>query len=141
MQTICKLMAGGLAMTLLINSELRLAAAEGPMACYMTKLTVENLSNQTVRISALRWLNSAGDFWYSTSADSGEITRGKQWQTEFCMTGIEGNSTFISVVYDIQLHDSKIHWSNDHLGKQVHVRLDSTPIVARLDIARRNLRS
>lgn len=128
-------------MVMTVALKMDLAEAEDSMACYMTKLTVENLSYQTVRISQLRWLNSAGDSWLSTSAESGEIEPGKQWQTEFCMTELEDNSTFISIVYDIKLDESKHVWSNDHLGKQVHVRLDQTPVVARLDIARRNLQT
>lgn len=127
-------------MVMTVALELDLAKAEDSMTCYMTKLKIENLSNQTVRISELRWLNVAGDSWFSTPADSGEIETGKQWETEFCMTGLEGNSTFISILYDIKLDKAKFVWSKDHLGKQVHVRLDRAPIVARLDIARRNLR-
>lgn len=126
---------------MMLGPQLDLAEAEDIMACYMTKLTVENLSNQTVRISELRWLNSAGDAWLSTSADSGEIEAGKQWQTELCMTGLEASSTFISILYDIKHNRAQPVWTSDHLGKQVHVQLDRTPVVARLDIARRNLRT
>ena len=141
MRKICKLISGGLVMVMMAGLKLDLAEAEDTMACYMTKLTVDNLSNQTVRIRELRWLNSTGDSWLKTSADSGEIATGGLWQTEFCMTGLDGGSTFISILYDIKLNKAEKVWSNDHLGKQVHVQLDRTPVMARLDIARRNLRT
>lgn len=109
------------------------------MNCVTNNLMVENHSNRTVRINEVRWLNSAGDSWFSTPVDSGEIASNGKWQTEFCMTGLEGDTTFVSIKYEAILEDSPRVWSESQYGKQVHVSLDQDPIVTRLDVARRGL--
>jgi len=113
--------------------------ARDSMSCVNNNLTVENHSNRTVRINQVRWLNSAGDSWFSTPVDSGEIEPNGKWQTEFCMTGLEGGSTFVSIKYEVLLEDSPRVWSETQDGKQVHVSFDQNPVVTRLDVARRGL--
>lgn len=140
MQKKYRLITGVLASVLIMSLTEGQAKANGTMSCIKAKLTVENLSNRTVRINELRWLNSAGNSWFTEPADSGELTAGDEWRTEFCITGIDGDTTFVSINYDILLDDTAQNWSKDHLGKQVKVRLDREPVEARLDIARRNLR-
>ena len=108
------------------------------MTCIKTRLTVENLSNRTVRIKELRWLNSTGDFWFTKVAHSSELAAGDEWQTDFCITGVGGGSTFVSINYDVLLDATAGVWSENHLGKQVHIQLTPEPVEARLDIARRN---
>lgn len=115
------------------------AEANETMNCIKAGLTVENLSNHTVKIIELRWLNSAGNLWFTEFVDSGELPAGDEWQVKFCITGRDMDATFVSIKYDVLLDGSARQWSKSHYGKQVHVRLDLEPVEARLDIARRNL--
>jgi hypothetical protein len=136
----CRLITGMIASVLIMGLTEAQAGTKGSMPCIKTRLTVENLSNHPVRISELRWLNSAGDSWFTKSADSGELAAGDKWQTEFCISGVDSGSTFVSINYDVLLDAKAGVWSGNHSGKQVHVQLTPEPVEARLDIARRNFR-
>ena len=116
-------------------------SADGAPPYRIATLTVDNLSNRAVRVTAVRWLNVDTSTWNILPVTSGDLPVKGVWKINLCLSGLNGEAdhSFLSIQYKMLLDQPSQEWSPVMDGKQVRIDLDKDTVEVRLDVARRNI--
>lgn len=116
-------------------------SADGAPPYRIATLTVDNLSNRAVQITAVRWLNVDASTWNTLPVTSGDLPINGLWKIKLCLSGLNGEAghSFLSIQYKTLLDQHSQKWSPVMDGKQVRIDLDKDTIEVRLDVARRSI--
>lgn len=115
---ICSLAFGaGLLVAIGTNSK-----ADGMiMDCRMHTIEINNRSTKTVRIEAVRWLDTTREEWISQDVGQPRIDANTNWSGEIELTGLQSAETFITAGYRILEDPVTETWSHIRITSQRHV--------------------
>lgn len=91
------------------------------MDCPMHTIEINNRSSKTVRIEAVRWLDTTREEWISQDVGQPRIAANAQWSTEIELTGLQTSETFITAQYRILEDPQTDVWSHIRTTSQGHV--------------------
>ncbi|MCA1869697.1 hypothetical protein HW571_29270 [Agrobacterium genomosp. 3] len=116
-------------------------SADGAPPCRIATLTVDNLSNRAVQVTAVRWLNVDESTWNTLPITSGDLPVKGVWKISLCLSGLNGEAdhAFLSIQYKMLINQPSHEWSPIMDGKQVRIGFDKDRVEVRLDVARRNI--
>lgn len=89
--------------------------------CPIHKVEIKNRSTKTIRIEAVRWLESTKEKWISLPVNQPLIEAGADWSGEIELTGLTSSETFIDAEYQILQGLRSGTWSATKSTSQRHV--------------------